>query len=279
MTRDDAAEFLIKAGQAEDDEFPLLEAVIACALHDDPRRDPQGVRHFVETATDHLLGRLNKTSSEQRKGPIQAELLAETLAVDFQLGGVRPTASHVASTDVIDVVGRRRGQPSILAILYCVVGARAGLAVHGVDFPGHVMVRVETARGLRTLDPFNDGQVVTATQLTQRALRLGLPPHVAEQRDLLLAAVYPRELLMRLQHVRFLKAQEAEDFDTAERAAMRSTWLDPLDHCPWLDVALAREKKGALAGALEALDRARGLDERGPSVLTSSIDRVRLLLN
>ena len=36
MTRDDAIAILTEAGQAEDDAFPLLEAAIACAIHDYP---------------------------------------------------------------------------------------------------------------------------------------------------------------------------------------------------------------------------------------------------
>lgn len=208
-----------------------------------------------------------------------AEALAETLAMDFQLGGARPTASHAASTDVIDVVGRRRGQPPILAILYGLVAERCGLKASALDFPGHVLISVTSTQGPLVLDPFEDGKLVRLGELTQRALRLGLAPHVAEQKDVLLPPLTSRELLLRLQNMRFLGALKAQDFATAERAALRCTWLDPLDHCPWLDVAMAREKQGALAGALEALDRARGLDELGQTALDSSIDRVRLLLN
>lgn len=278
MTREDAAAYLMQAGQVEDDAFPLLDATIACALHDNPRRDPHGVRHFIATALEHVRQRL-RDDAYGRGRKTAAEALADTLATDFQLSGARPTASATASTDIIDVVARRRGQPPVLAILYAIVGDRAGLVVHGVDFPGHVMVRVETYQGFVVLDPFDEGRRVRDSELTQRALRLGLSPHVAEQRELLLAAVRPRELLVRLQNFRFLRALQAEDYESAERAALRSTWLDPLDHGPWLDVAVAREKQGALAGALDALDRARGLDELGQAYLEPSIDRVRLLLN
>ena len=41
MTRDEAIEVLTEAGQAGDDAFPLLEAAIACAIHDQPFRDPR----------------------------------------------------------------------------------------------------------------------------------------------------------------------------------------------------------------------------------------------
>ena len=65
----------------------------------------------------------------------------------------------------------------------------------------------------------------------------------------------------------------------AERAALRRALLDPNDHRPWLDVAAAREKQGALTGALEALSRARSLDDPMEATRRMSVDRVRLQLN
>ena len=70
----------------------------------------------------------------------------------------------------------------------------------------------------------------------------------------------------------------AEDFEGAERSALRRALLDPEDHRPWLDVAAAREKQGALTGALQALSRARAAD--GPAdAHRASMDRVRMRLN
>ena len=52
MTRDEAIEALTEAGKAPDDAFPLLEAAIACAIHDYPHREtaPLAGRWSVVTA-------------------------------------------------------------------------------------------------------------------------------------------------------------------------------------------------------------------------------------
>ena len=39
MTREEAEAFLTEAGKLGDAGFPLFEAAIACAVHDDPDRD------------------------------------------------------------------------------------------------------------------------------------------------------------------------------------------------------------------------------------------------
>ena len=94
-----------------------------------------------------------------------------------------------------------------------------------------------------------------------------------------MAPVSDRQALIRLQNLLFIRAIKTRDYESAERSALRRALLDPEDHRPWLDVAAAREKQGALAGALEALSRARSLDDPGEVRRRMSVDRVRLQLN
>ena len=129
------------------------------------------------------------------------------------------------------------------------------------------------------LDPFSQGRVVLPSELSRRALRAGLTPHVADRLDLLMAPVTARQGLIRLQNVMFSRAIKAEDFGGAERSALRRALLDPEDHRPWLDVASAREKQGALTGALEALTRARLVGGQDVVVQTATVDRLRMRLN
>ena len=154
----------------------------------------------------------------------------------------------------------------------------AGLKAAAVDFPGHVLLRVETPEGPVALDPFSQGRLVLPSELARRALVAGLAPDVADRLDLLMAPVSDRQALIRLQNVLFSRALRAEDFEGAERSALRRALLDPEDHRPWLDVAAAREKQGALTGALDALSRARAVD--GPAdAHRATIERVRMRLN
>ena len=58
MTRDDTEIALTRAGQAEDDRFDLFEAALACALHEDPSRDPGFCRALFDDAASRLAERL-----------------------------------------------------------------------------------------------------------------------------------------------------------------------------------------------------------------------------
>ena len=271
MTRDEAESVLTEAGQAEDEAFPLLEAAIACAIHDYPFRDPEPVRTLARNAADRLAERVGGESPD--------DALAETMASDMRLNGDLLNYDHPGNTDVIDVAERRRGLSATLTIFYLDAARRVGVRAQGVDFPGHFLLRVETPDGPVALDPFSQGRLVLPSELTRRALRAGLTPHVADRLDVLMAPVSDRQALLRLQNVLFSRALRAQDFEGAERSALRRALLDPEDHRPWLDVAAAREKQGALAGALEALSRARSLDDPTEAHRRMSVDRVRLQLN
>lgn len=271
MTREEAEAVLTAAGQAEDDAFPLLEAAIACAIHDHPLRDPEPVRALARNACERLKERIGG------EGPDEA--LAETLCADLRLNGDLIHYDHPDNTDIIAVAERRRGLSAVLAVFYLHAARAAGIMAAGVDFPGHFMVRVETPEGPVALDPFSQGRLILPSELTRRALRAGLMPHVADRLDILMAPVTDRQSLIRLQNVLFSRAIRGRDYEGAERSALRRALLDPEDHRPWLDVASAREKQGALAGSLQALARAQGLDGVEEARRFTTFERVRMQLN
>jgi len=270
VTRDEAEIILAQAGTAEDAGFPLLECAIACAIHDYPFRDPEPVRRLAEHAARRLKERAANESPD--------EALTETMGADFRLNGDLLNYDHPGNTDVIDVTERRRGLSAALVVFYLDAARRAGLKAAAVDFPGHILLRVETPEGPVALDPFSQGRLVLPSELTRRALLAGLTPHVADRLDLLMAPVSDRQALIRLQNILFTRALRVEDYEGAERSALRRALLDPEDHRPWLDVAAAREKQGALTGALEALSRARRLGDIADAYRVS-MDRVRMRLN
>src|SRR6201996_2785456 len=251
MGREEAETILSGAGGAADGDFPLLEAAIACAIHEDPSRDPQLARDLGAAGVERLALRLKQESPE--------EAIAESMAGDLRLAGDLLSYEDPDNADIIAVAERRKGLPVTLGIFYLHAARQCALTVQGVDFPGHFLLRIETDEGPLALDPFSEGRVVLPSELTRRALHAGLTPNVADRLDRLMAPVTDRAVLIRLQNNIYARASAAKDFARAERAALRRALIDPNDHRPWLDVAAAREGQGALAGALEALRRAQPL--------------------
>jgi regulator of sirC expression with transglutaminase-like and TPR domain len=270
MTRDESEAALAAAGAAADERFPLFEAALSCALHEEAGRDPDPCRRLVSEGVERLRIRM--------KGERPEDALCEALGGDLRLEGDLFTPEDPANADLIAVCQRRRGLSIALGLVYLEAGRRVGLEVCGVDFPGHFLLRVETGEGPIALDPYAGGRVVMPSELTRRALNAGLMPGVADRLDTLMTAVSDRQVILRLQNIIFARAVRAGAYERAERSALRRALLAPEDHRPWLDVAAAREGQGRLAGALDALDRAEGLGG-APGHASLLRDRVRRRLN
>jgi regulator of sirC expression with transglutaminase-like and TPR domain len=271
MTREEAERALAELGRTRDEDFPLFEAALLCAIHEDPARDPDSAREFSRESAARLTDRLERESPE--------EAIAEAMAGDMRLAGDIMSYDDPANADIISVCERRKGLPVSLGLLYIGAARRCDLAVQGVDFPGHFLLRIETQEGPLALDPFSEGRVVLPSELMRRALRTGLTPDVADRLDLLMAPVKDRAVVLRLENNVYARASRAGDHDRAERSAIRRALLDPADHRPWIDVAAAREGQGALVGAQEALARAQMLDGGAAIAARAARERVRLKLN
>src|SRR5579862_6791610 len=121
MTRDEAETFLTGMGRTPDADFQLMEAALACAVHEDPTRDPAPVRELADTAAERLKARLQRESPE--------EALAETMAGDLRFAGDLIDYESPENTDVISVARRRKGLPVTLGVFYLDAAQRCGLDV------------------------------------------------------------------------------------------------------------------------------------------------------
>ena len=271
MTREEVQSALTAAGAQSDERFPLFEAALHCALHENPARSPEPARDLVTEAAERLRERLRRERPE--------DALCEALGADMGLNGDHLTYEDARNADLIEVCERRKGLPVSLGLIYIEAGRRCAVDIRGVDFPNHFLLRIETDQGPMALDPFEGGRVVMPSELTQRAFAAGLTPDVADRIDMLMAPVADRAVVMRLQNNIFARAIRRGDFAQAERSALRRALLDPKDHRPWLDVAAAREGQGALTGALEALGRAQLIDGGAALAARAARERMRMRLN
>jgi regulator of sirC expression with transglutaminase-like and TPR domain len=269
-TREQSEQALAAAGASPDDRFPMFEAALSCALHEDGVREADPARRLVDQAVERLKLRLNSERPE--------DAVCEALGGDLGLTGDLFTPDDPSNADLIAVCDRRRGLSIALGLIYLEAGRRSGLELAGVDFPGHFLLRIETGEGPIALDPYDGGRVVMPSELTRRALNAGLTPGVADRLDALMSAVTDRQVVLRLQSLIFARAVRSGAYERAERSALRRALLNPQDHHPWLDVAAAREGQGRLTGALEALSRAEAL---GGAVGYADVarERVRRRLN
>jgi regulator of sirC expression with transglutaminase-like and TPR domain len=111
------------------------------------------------------------------------------------------------------VIDSRRGIPTSLALIYLFVGRRAGLAITGVDLPGHFLVRYQG----QLFDPF-EGGCVLRYQDCLKALRDKRDESVAA----ISAVVSPKVILA---HILSNLLYILEHEEHQEYRGMVSNWL------------------------------------------------------
>ena len=181
-----------------------------------------------------------------------------------------------------DVLERRRGIPISLSVVFIEVATRLGLAVEGVGFPGHFLVRVTGGPEPVLLDPFFGGRSIDEGELLARyrALRgvdvATLPPDALAATGTIgiLTRMLRNLLRVYLQRAEHSRALEAADLvlvmvpDSADEIRIRALLYEQLecfgaaldDFRRYLDVApdapdanQIRERVARLARAAAAI--------------------------
>jgi regulator of sirC expression with transglutaminase-like and TPR domain len=212
----------IVAGPEE--EIDLAEAALVVAAHEYPGLDVQAYLGRLEELGDGLKRRL--------RGDIS---LADTVItlnryLFDELGFKGNTLDYYdpRNSFLNEVIDRRLGIPITLSILYVDIGRRLGLALDGVAFPGHFLVKCLVRDGVMVLDPYERGASLSMDDLQQRlrVLRGGTTPPPDTARHML-AAAGKKEVLARM--LRNLKSIYLERRDPARAlaAAERVIALDP----------------------------------------------------
>ena len=149
-------------------EYPQLEALAYVA-----RLDEMG-----EVARQWIARHVEATGDESPLARVNA--LNAYLFGDQRFSGNRERYEDPRNSCLNQVIDRRSGMPITLSIVYMEVGRRAGLAVDGVNFPGHFLVRVPDTVGRRSrgliVDPFHAGAL-----LSQHHCRALLQKHVGDE--------------------------------------------------------------------------------------------------
>ena len=201
----------IVAGPEED--IGLAEAALVIAAHEYPGLDVNAYLARIAELAETLKGRLRRDI-----GPTDA-LVALNRYLFEELGFSGNTADYYdpRNSYLNEVLDRRLGIPITLSVLCIEIGRHIGLALHGVSFPGHFLVKCVVRDGVVVLDPYARGASLSLDdlQLRLKTLRGETPPPDMVQH--MLAAAGRKDILVRL--LRNLKSNYLERRDPARALA------------------------------------------------------------
>lgn len=136
----------IVAGPEE--EIDLAEGALLIAAHEYPGLDVFAYLRRLQDLGTELKRRLRRDI-----GPTDAVVALNHYLFD-ELGfrGNMQDYYDPRNSFLSDVLDRRLGIPITLSILYMEIGRRLGLALHGVSFPGHFIVKCAVRDGFIVLE-------------------------------------------------------------------------------------------------------------------------------
>ena len=212
----------IAAGPEED--IDLVEAALLIAAHEYPGLDVLAYLGRMDRMAMTLRGRLRRDI-----GPTEAIIALNRYLFD-ELGFQGNALDYYdpRNSFLNEVLDRKLGIPITLALIYIEVGRRVGLALHGVSFPGHFLVKCPARDALIVLDPYARGASLSLDDLQQRlqALRGGAVPPLDLARRMLAAAGKKDILARMLRNLKGIYLQR-RDLPRALAAADRVIALEP----------------------------------------------------
>jgi regulator of sirC expression with transglutaminase-like and TPR domain len=152
------------------------------------------------------MGREARAHIGRDAAPAEAvRLLNQYLYDENGFAGNREHYDDPRNSFLNDVLERRTGIPIALAVVYLEVARRAGLAVAGVNFPGHFLLRAAGAHAVDLagdsddaliIDPFHGGALLSEMDCRQ-LLRQHIGDEAAFDRTLLVPATR-RDIVVRM---------------------------------------------------------------------------------
>jgi regulator of sirC expression with transglutaminase-like and TPR domain len=146
--------FAAEVSRAEP-ELNLARATLLIAAEEYPQLTPEPYLRRL----DELAERVRDRDCDERAPVV---VLQDVSRVLFEEEGFRGNSEDYydpRNSFLNDVMDRRIGIPITLSVIYLEVGWRLGLPLHGVNFPGHFLVRYEGEALQLLVDPFQRGLV------------------------------------------------------------------------------------------------------------------------
>jgi regulator of sirC expression with transglutaminase-like and TPR domain len=152
----------------DESDIDLARACLLIAQDAYPGLDVDGYLGEIERLAARLRGRLPEGDDAEAR----VTALNEFLFADLGFTGNADHYYDPRNSYLNEVLDRRTGIPLTLSVLYMEIGRRVGLALEGVSFPGHFLVRLQLPGALLVLDPFSGGDPQSAAELRARLRRV-----------------------------------------------------------------------------------------------------------
>lgn len=173
------ARFAACVGRPEE-EIDLAEAALLIAAEEYPDLDVAAYLALLA----RMGGEARRRAASTRSSASALQALNRYLFDELGFSGNAEDYYDPRNSYLNEVLDRRTGIPITLSTVYMAVARHGGLAIRGVGFPGHFLVKLEREGEEIVLDPFNRGVILTESDC-ERLLTRTTEGRTRFSRDLL----------------------------------------------------------------------------------------------
>jgi regulator of sirC expression with transglutaminase-like and TPR domain len=253
---------------ADNGSLPLAEAAISLAQDAYPQLDVLDTMTQIDAFAATLKRRLPQASSAETK----LRYLNRFFFKELGFCGNQNDYYAVDNSYIQRVLHTRRGIPISLAVIYLEIAQQIGLRAHGVNFPGHFLVKVKMPVGDVVLDPFTGASLsreLLEEWLHERAELNGSPLPLS----LFLKPATGRDIIARM--LRNLKAvhRQEQRWEALLAVSNRLIVTLPDDPSEVRDRGLVQQRLGNLEAAIADLKTylARDPDARDAALVEARV--------
>ena len=230
-----------------EEDLDLAEAVLLIAQEEQPDLD---VAHYLKRL-DQLA---DAVRTELPPSPTHNDTLKCLNTHLFIKEGLRGNTGEYydpRNSFLNEVLETKAGIPITLSVIYMEVGRRLGLALVGIGFPGHFLVKYSGPDGERILDPFLGGASLSEAQLAAKLRSMyGENNPLAAQVSKLLAPATKKEILTRmLGNLKGVYLNKG-DFERALSVIDRMVLIRPDAATEFRDRGAVQQRLGRMQGAV-----------------------------
>jgi regulator of sirC expression with transglutaminase-like and TPR domain len=195
--------------------FSIEQAAWTLARAVEPEKCTSPFEEQINDWGREFLSRIPDASNSDERVLLLTEFLSDEL-------GFRGNSScyYCEENSLLPhVVSSRVGIPISLALVYMMVGSRAGMRIEGINLPGHFIARHSGV----FFDPFHAGRILTMPDVKQLLVRQNI-----EFKESHLNPATPRQFLLRmLANLLYVFDLDEED----EKRDRVKGWMDTISFC------------------------------------------------
>ena len=254
-TQEDIDQILDLAGKVDDGEIHLTDTALAIAAQESLGISIERYQIHIQKMIEEVSMRYKELLVEGASDDAKTKLAALKHVIHNTHGyeGDSENYDDLQNVNLIRVIERRKGMPVAISLLYIHVGLAQNWDVAALNFPAHVVCRIDDSGERILFDPFHQCKILQAPDLRNLLKTL-----VSPQAELI-AEYYEvaskRELLTRLQNNIKLRQIEMEEYSEAVKTIETMRRIDPAEYRLLLDAGVLYARTNQALAAVDALER------------------------